>query len=146
MATDTGIVTQGTSIQISADDITFAELGCIQSWSLDSPSRPEIDTTCLLSTSKTFKFGLKDNGTVTTELLYEAGGAGQLVLEASYESNTPYYFSIEYTDGTIGDGTIKTFTGYVISISQSGNQDDVVRQSVQIKIDGDIVTTPAETV
>ena len=144
MATDTGLVTQGTDFRISDDDVTYVSFGCVESWDLSTAGRNEIDTTCLLDTSKTFKFGLKDNGTVTCEMFYAPDGAGQVLLEASYASSTPYYFEIEYSDNAGTTGTIKSFQGYVTNYSQNGAKDDVVKQSVSIKLSGD-VTTAAPT-
>ncbi len=140
MAVDSGMLTQGTSFRISDDDITFVELGCVESWTVDSPARAEIDTTCLLDTSKSYKFGLKDSGTLNVDIIYDVDGAGQALLEASYASDTPYHFEIEYSDNGGTTGTIKSFSGNVISLSENGAKDDVVRSSVSIKISGDITS------
>lgn len=144
MAADTGLVTQGTDFRISEDGVTYTSFGCVESWTLDTAGRNEIDTTCLLDTSKSFKFGLKDNGTVACEMFYAPDGEGQVLLEASYASADPYYFEIEYSDNAGTTGTVKSFQGYVTSYSQNGSKDDVVRQSVSIKLSGD-VTTEAPT-
>ncbi len=140
MAVDTGLVTQGTDFRISADGTAFTSFGCVESWSLDTPGRAEIDTTCLKDTSKSYKFGLKDSGTLSVETFYDVDGAGNTLLEASYASEDPYHFEIEYSDTGGTTGTVKSFEGYVTGYSQSGAKDDVVKLSVTIKVTGDITT------
>ena len=144
MAADTGLVTQGTDFRISDDDLTYESFGCVESWTIDATARNEIDTTCLLDTSKTYRFGLKDNGSITAEMYYSNDGAGLTLLKASYDSSDPYYFEVEYSDTAGTTGTIKSFQGYVVNYSETGAKDDVVRFSVTIKISGD-VTTAAPT-
>ena len=140
MAADSGMLTQGTDFRISDDGITYTSLGCVESWDLSTAERPEIDTTCLTDTSKSFKFGLKDNGTLAVELIFDIDGAGQVLLEASYEAEDAYYFEVEYSDNAGTTGTVKSFQGYVTSLGESGAKDDVIRQSVSIKISGDVTT------
>ena len=140
MAVDSGMVTQGTAFRISIDGVAYTQMGCIESWDLASAARPEIDTTCLLDTAKTFKFGLKDNGTLSVEMIYDVDGAGQVLMEASYASEDAYYFEVEYSDNAGTTGSIKTFQGFVIGLGETGAKDDVIRQSVSIKISGDVTT------
>jgi hypothetical protein len=141
MAADSGINAQGTQFGISTDGVTYTPLGCIKSWDWSKPSRAEIDTTCLLDTSKSFRFGLKDNGTLTVETFYDRG-AGIVLAEASYDSDTAYYFEVEYPDG-VTSGTKKVFQGYVVTMNESGGVDDVINGSVEIRLSGDITETPA---
>jgi len=140
MAVDSGMLTQGTDFRISVDGVSFTSIGCVESWDLSVSDRPEIDTTCLTDTSKSFKFGLKDSGTLAVELIYDIDGPGQVLLEASYDAEGSYFFEVEYSD-TLGlTGSVKSFQGFVIGLGQSGAKDDVIRQSVSIKISGDITT------
>jgi len=141
MATATGLVTQGTDFRISIDGTTYTSFGCVESWSLDTPGRAEIDTTCLLDTSKTYKFGLKDSGTLSVETFYAVDGAGIKLLEDSYGSDAPFHFEIEYSNTGGVTGTVKKFEGFVTSYSESGAKDDVVKLSVTIKVTGDITVT-----
>ncbi len=141
-----GIITQGTSFGISVDGVTYTEIGVIQNFTQSTAARNEIDTTGLLDDSKTFKFGLKDNGTFSIELLLDLGSVAQGLLDDSYSSNDAFFFEIEYSDiitPVTGNGTTKTFQGYVTSLSVDTQSDEVLRQSVEIKISGDIVETPA---
>ena len=135
---------QGTTLEISEDGATYESIGCIQSFGIEQPERAEIDVTCLTSTSKEYKFGLRDNGTLSIDLQYDPEGAGQGLLEDSYAADTAYHFKIEYTNApdTTGTGTTKEFQGYVTSISESGGVDDVVVESVTIRVSGDITITP----
>ena len=140
MAATSGLNAQGTTFGISVDGVAYTSLGCIKSWDWGKPSRAEIDTTCLLDTAKSFRFGLKDNGTLTVETFYDRG-AGVVMAEASYASDTPYFFEVEYSDGLVS-GTNKVFQGYVISMSESGGVDDVVNATIEIRLSGDITETP----
>ncbi len=140
-----GIITQGTTLKIGTTTADTS-LGDIQSFSISAPARPEIDVTNLLSTSKEFQFGLKDNGTISVELLYDPEGAGQVLMDASYDSDTAYKFEIEFSDiitPVTGNGTQKTFDGFIISQSTDASADEVLRISAEIKISGNITTTPA---
>lgn len=141
MAADSGIVTQGTDFRMSEDGVTYESIGCIESWDLSTSDRPEIDTTCLTDTSKSFRFGLKDNGTLSLEIMMDLEGTGQALLEASYSSSEPYYFEVEYSNNAGTTGTIKAFQGYVTNMSETGAKDDVIKQSVTIKLSGDVVKT-----
>ncbi len=138
MAVNSGLVTQGTAFDISKDGLVWTRIGCVESWDLATSDRAEIDTTCLLDTSKTFKFGLKDNGTLSVELMFSIDGPGQVLLEESYASSEPYHFQIEYSDNAGVSGSIKTFEGFVTNMSESGAKDDIIKQSINIKISGDI--------
>ncbi len=141
-----GIITQGTTFGISVDGVAYSELGVIQSFSLSATARNEIETTGLLDTTKTYEMGLKDSPTISVELLYDPTSAGQVLLDASYSSNTPYKFEIEFSDiitPITGNGTTKTFEGYVMSQNTDSSSDEVLRQSVEIKVSGDITTVDA---
>lgn len=132
-----GIIVQGTTFKISDDNVTFEDLGCVQSFNISGGGRTEIDTTCIGSTSKEFKLGLKDNGTVSVEILYNASSAGQALVDSSYDSNDAYYFEVVYTDTST---ITKTFQGFVMNQSLDNSVDEVVRQTIEIKITGEITT------
>lgn len=140
MAVTSGINAQGTQFGISVDGVTYTPLGCVKSWTWDKPSRTEIDTTCVLDTSKSVRMGLKDNGSLSVETFYDRE-AGITMSEASYASDTPYYFEVEYSDNAGVSGTNKVFQGYVTSMSESGGVDDVVNLSIEIRLSGDITET-----
>ena len=134
MAVDSGINAQGTTFEISADGVTYTALGCVKTWDWTKPARAEIDTTCLTDTEKSFRFGLKDNGTLAVETLYDRG-AGSVLAEASYDSDVAYYFKVTYADTP---ATVKTFQGFVISISENGGLDDVIGAALEIRVSGAI--------
>jgi hypothetical protein len=145
MAVDSGLDAQGTQFRISDDDITYISLGDIKSWDWSKPSKAEIDTTTLTDTAKSFRFGLKDNGTISVETFYDRS-AGIVMAEASYDANTPYYFEVEYSDNAGASGTIKAFQGYVISMSETGSVDDVVNATIEIRLSGDITESAPSAV
>ena len=144
MATDTGILTQGTLFEVSNDEgVTYIPFGCVTSFTLTSGTRTEIPTTCLTDTTKTFKFGLQDAGTLSVDTYSDLEGAGTVDLENSYESDIAYDFKISYSNDNEGAGTptIKEFQGYVISFSENGTEDSILTTSWEIKISGTVSTT-----
>jgi len=140
MGINSGMLTQGTDFKISVDGVSYTSIGCVESWDLSVADRPEIDTTCLTDTSKSFKFGLKDSGTLAVEIIYDIDGPGQVLMEASYASDSAYFFEVEYSDNAGTTGSVKSFKGFVIGLGEAGAKDDVIRQSVNIKISGDVTT------
>ena len=140
------ITAQGTTIEISDDGITYVSLGCINSFSIDGNARAEIDVTCLTSTSKEFMFGLRDNGTMSLEVRYDPSDAGLALANASYASDVAYQFRITYNDQitpVTGTKTISEFDGFVMNLSHGGAVDDVLSGSIEVKLSGDVTTTPA---
>ena len=136
------MLSQGTKLSISTDGTTWTEVGCVTSYSLERSERNTIETTCLNSSEKTFAMGLKDPGSLNFDLEYEQEGAGQGMLEDSYNSDVAYHFQIEYNNGeTGGTNGNKTFEGFVSSISESGSVDDLLTESVTVQITGEVVNT-----
>lgn len=133
-----GIITQGTVVNIEA-----GTLGCIQSFSQTTPAKTEIDTTCLTDSVKTFKFGIKDSASISFELLYDPSSTGQAAALVSYNDGTTASFEIIYNDSLGISGTTQTFDGYVISLSQEVSMDEVIRQTIEVKVDGEVTTVLA---
>ena len=135
---------QGTIISIAkkgAQPATFVQVGCITGWSLDAADRATIDTTCTTDTSKTFMFGLRDNGTLNIDLFWDETSPGWKLVEESYGSNDEYEFQIEYSNKTTAKGTVKTFAGQVVSYAEKGGVDEVITSTVSIKLTGDVTAT-----
>jgi len=131
-----GTLFQGHKISISEDGSTYKEIGCLTNFGLDQPERAKIDTTCSQDTTKTYRFGLRDTGTVTFDTFYESDSEAQGVLEASYKSDENYHFKIAYSDGTE-----KEFEGNVIALSEAGEVDGMITESVTVGLAGEITTT-----
>ncbi len=137
---------QGTIIRISQDDIVttpvsvYEDFACITGYSLDGAGRAEIDTTCSTSTSKEFVFGLRDQGTLSLDINYDPETASNGYVDASYASDKPYSFQIEYANSAGTSGSVKTFDGYVINRSDSGAIDDKITGAIEIKLSGDVNT------
>ena len=136
---------QGTIISISKKGSTGAmeKIGCITGWSLDAADRATIDTTCTTDTSKTFMFGLRDNGTLNVDLFWDETSPGWVLVEESYGSNDEYEFQIEYSNKKQpagAKGTVKTFAGQVVSFSEKGGVDEVITSTVSIKLTGDVAS------
>ena len=136
------MLAQETIISISEDGTAWTPIGCITSYSIEQSERNEIETTCLSATEKTFKLGLRDPGTMSLDLEYEQDSTGQGMLEDSYASDDSYHFKIEYNNapsgGTPGE---KTFEGYVSALSETGSVDDLITESVSIRVTGNVTNT-----
>lgn len=132
-------LTQGIIISIEDKEATpaFHTIGCITDFSLDVADRSEIDVTCITDTAKKFEFGLPDYGTLSLGTNYDIDGAGQALIEASYEDKDSYNFKIEYADGA---NTVKSFSGFVTSYGETGSVDGIITGSINIKLNSKPVT------
>lgn len=129
MATDTGILTQGTTIGISVDGLAYTQIGCMEKYTLERGSRSEIDTTCLTDLVKTTKRGIEETGTLNIDMFFDRG-AGLTLAEASFESDDLYFFEI-----VTSDAVTTTFQGYVMKMpEQDGEIDGVLKGSMEISV------------
>jgi hypothetical protein len=103
---------------------------------LRSGSGAEIDITDLSSTAKEFSLGLKDEGSMTLDVIVNRDDAGQSRIIALRNSRLTGLFKI----------TVPTSPNYVITFSGIVTQfpftlavDDVIRGSITIRVTGTIV-------
>jgi len=136
---------QGTIVSVGETADPLTSVGCLVGYDRTGGGRSEIDATCSESVAKEFIFGLSDYGTLTVDVNYDPENAGWTIVEAAELSDTPYFFSIEFSnkpDSNPGaTGTIKTFSGYVMSTSDNGALDDKLSGSFEVKISGAITQT-----
>ena len=129
MATNTGILTQGTTIGISVDGLSYTPIGCMEKYTLERGSRSDIDTTCLTDLVKTTKRGIEETGSLSIDMYFDRG-AGLTLAEASFESDDLYYFEI-----VTSDAVTTTFQGYVTKyINQDAEIDGVIKGSLEISV------------
>ena len=83
--------------------------------------------------------GSFNNGTLNPALAYDAGDAGQILLQSALESDQSYSFRV-----TLQNGTVFYMRGKVMSFKPSvGGVDDVVTASPTIEVDSDPVVRVA---
>jgi len=135
MDANKGILFQGHKIQISDDNgTTWNDIGCMTNFTWDQPERPKIDTTCSSDNTRTYRFGLRDVGSVSFDSFYDPTNPAQQLLEDSYASDDTYKFRIAYSDGVTG----KEFDGNVTQLGQGGEIDGMITQSVVIGLASDV--------
>lgn len=98
-------------------------------------SAPEIDATDLSSTSKEYKIGLKDNGSVTFNMHYIPANTTHAALRTAWSNRTLTNFQMLFTDSP---QTQWSFAAYVQNFSMSASTDDTIKASVTLRISGDI--------
>ena len=140
------VESQGTVIAIGAGDATtvlpatdtFADIGEVQTWDGPSGSASVIDVSHLASTRREKRMGLADEGQVSmtfNRVFSDAGQASALTARADRELRN---FTITFSDGTVG-----SFTGYVLEFSTSGGVDAVVAGTMTVEVSGEYVEVVA---
>lgn len=134
------IKVQGTKFQVSdgGDPETFSDVpGVVSITGLGSGSAAEIDTTDLSSLAKEYVQGLKDEGSITIELIYDPSDPAHSRLEALRDTQQTTNFKVIASDAI---STEFMFQGFVQSLPKDFSADDVLRSSATIRITGPITT------
>jgi hypothetical protein len=122
----------------TATPATWTEIGDVVSASGPDGAASEIPISNLQSTMKEFLMGLPDEGSVALELNCAFGNAGQQACRAARTARSLKPFRMTYSDGCI-----QTWSGFVMTFTSGLAVDDKVSASVNIRISGVLVTTPA---
>lgn len=132
----TPILAQGTTVTVEDGAAGTATIGGIVSISgIGNGSATEIDVTTLASSAKEYRQGLKDNGSVTFELIRDEDDAGQVELREMEDAQATREFVITLPSSTLN---VLTFDGFVTSLTTDIGADDVARGSCTVKITGAI--------
>jgi hypothetical protein len=131
---------QGTAIRISTSTVavltgspTFASLDCIsRDINYQSGSSTEIDVTSICSTSREFRLGLPDAGTLSISGYWKQGTAGHTEFREAYNDKNTRLFEIEFEDGS----TFRAL-GFVQQRSFTAAVDGVVNASYTVRLTGD---------
>lgn len=129
----TKILTQGTTFSIDDNASAPVTINGVTSWSRTDGEATQIDVTTLASTAKEYCQGLKDNGTLTLEFVWDNDDLGQAELRDAQDNQAERTFII-----TLADSTTLTFQSLVLAISQEGSADEIVRGSATLKVTGAI--------
>jgi len=132
----TPILAQGTTVTVEDGAASTAVIGGIVSIAgIGNGAAGEIDVTTLASTAKEFRQGLKDNGSITFELIRDEDDAGQVELREMEDAQATREFVITLPTSTLN---VFTFDGFVTSLSTDIGADDVARGTCTVKITGAI--------
>ena len=129
----TAISAQGTVVSISPDGTTWTPVKNIKTFSGFDGSAAEIDVTNLDSLAKEFRLGLKDSGNFTLEIDRDFADPGQIALIAAQVAASEQHFKVAFAN-TAKNTAI--FKGFVKKFGMNGGVDNVVKSSVDIRING----------
>lgn len=137
--TSNALETQGFIIKIgdtSDSPGQLVEIKEVTNFSGFDGQAAEIDVTHLQSAAKEFIMGLQDFGGFNLDVNYLPDDPGQSEARAAKAARTKKQFQL-----TLSDGTIATFSAYVMSAPLSGGVDAKVDGSFQLRITGDVTFT-----
>jgi hypothetical protein len=132
------VVTQGTDLKIGdgATPEVFTSIDGITSLNGFGTTRSEIDVTTLKDSSKKFKLGLKDNGTLQVETNYNPDDPTHQDIRDLNDSGLVSNFELSLTD--TAPATKFSFEGYISQWSLRVDVDNVYKAQFSVRISGDI--------
>ena len=98
-------------------------------------SASEIDVSDLSSTSREFRMGLQDEGSITLDMMFIPGNTVHAGLRTDRSNRTLRNFQLVFTDSP---ATTWSFAAYVQGLSVSNDLDAVTTASVTLRISGSI--------
>lgn len=101
-------------------------------------SAGKLDTTTLTSTAKEFILGLRDNGDISLDMIYNSTDAGQVALRNDLNSRTKRRVGVKIPDSTT---SLWHCEAYCTNWSLSGSVDNVQKLSATIGLSGAITWT-----
>lgn len=151
----TAIKSQLTEIHFikPASPSELVKLGQVASFDGLGGSAGEIDTSHFDSVRKEFIRGLRDGGTVSMEVIFAPNDPGQIELFALDDDGDAVRWCISLSDGTTdptangtggitqpssSDRTSFAFDAFVQQATISGQTDDKITVSLQLRVTGDI--------
>ena len=133
------IESQGYTLQIGRGDATtitpasdtFDTFSEVKDWDGPSGSSAVIDVTHLGSTAKEKRVGLCDEGQYKVTFSRIFGDTGQESAVTARSNRTLRNFKATYSDGTVG-----SFTAFVMDFSIKGGVDNIIDGSMTLEISG----------
>jgi len=116
--------------------VTYTEVSEVTDWDGPGGAAAVIDVSHLQSTAKEKMMGLMDEGQLTLTVNWIPSDTGQLALQTARAARTLKNFRLTYSDGTI-----QTFSAYVLNFSTAVSVDDRVVGSITLEISGLVTTT-----
>lgn len=122
---------QGDATTVAAGSDSFDTFGEVKDWDGPSGSAAVIDVTHLGSTAKEKRIGLRDEGQYKVTFNRVFGDVGQESAVTARTNRTLRNFKATYSDGTIG-----SFTAFVMEFSIKGGVDGVIDGSMTLETSG----------
>lgn len=117
---------------------TAIQVGQVVSIAGPSGSAAKIDVTNLDSTGKEYIMGLRDEGDISLDVIYDPSDTGHSAMFIDRGTRSKRYWMIDLSDGSSNYLGGKGFcTGYSIT----GSVDDAVKATITIAITGAVVQT-----
>ena len=132
-------VTQAEGAVITLEAHPYLQVGYIRSFNGPSGNANVIDITHLGSTAKEKLIGLRDEGQLSFDVLFEAADTTVLhqALMRDRAARTLRRFDMKFTDGGSSVGDMPsgvTFRGYVSGFSITGSVDNAITGNVTVEI------------
>lgn len=141
---------QGTKFQRGAlvsEVLTWTTIGGCKGMTPPDQSRGTIDVTTIdqydgsdIDPNKKFEGAdLIESGSVELDMIFDPSSSAQELLETDMLASTPVDYRFLYKNGDS-----RQFKGVVTNIKPSSNMDDILRQTVSIKVSGSSAYVRAE--
>ena len=127
------ILTQNTTFSIDDSSSTPVAINGVRSWSRQDGESTQIEVTTLASVAREYCQGLKDGGTLSLEYIWDDDDLGQLELQDASDNQSTRTFII-----TTSDGSTATMEVIVLSLGETGEADNVIIGTANLKITGAI--------
>lgn len=118
---------------------SYTDIPQVTSISGPDGSATEIDVSDLSSTEREFQLGLKDEGSVSLELVWDENDAEHAGLRTDRSGGTLRNFRITLDDGS--PNTTIDFSAYVMGLSMNFGVDEVQRATVNLRISGGLTVS-----
>lgn len=130
------VIAQSSGISITLTGHTMLPIATITGFKGPSGSASVIDITSLQSTAKEKAIGLRDEGQMTLDIIFDTNATSlHAAIRNDRSSRTKRIFDIVLTDqSTSGQPSAFYFDGYVTNFALQGAVDDVVKASATIEI------------
>jgi predicted secreted protein len=115
---------------------TAISIGSVAGFNGPSGSANVIDITHLGSTAKEKMMGLRDEGQISLDCIFDPANSGQTKLRECRAARTKSHFAIKMTDTAI---TMIDGDCYVTGFALSGRVDDKLSLSVTLEISGPVL-------
>jgi len=142
------IETQGTrlywSTSTSVSTAAGTLIGSVVDLSGPNSQGSEIDVTSFDSTAKEFLMGLRDEGTISINILRDTSNAAQGNLIADQAARSMRKLTIDFSTlvmTTVAIGSRLTMDAFVQSFAYSAGADDALKAAVTFRITGAVNTT-----
>ena len=136
------IVSQTTGTNITLTGNTLTAIGEVTGFNGPSGSAAVIDVTNLGSTAKEKLIGLRDEGQLSLDVLFNTDATAlHTAIRIDRAARTKRVYDIRYTDST-SKPSADFFNAYVTGFSLTGGVDDSIKGSITLEITSAVISIP----